>query len=83
MNCIMLSNIYGVMNITTIVIATHYWRQLSLWSSFKQHHNTLASGYFRVLSGKNTETHVALRRNFSGPVCSTNPVKVSKDAASL
>jgi len=26
---------------------------------------------------------VALRRNFSGPVCSTDPVKVSKDAASL
>jgi len=26
---------------------------------------------------------VALRENFSGPVCSTNPVKVSKYAASL
>jgi len=26
---------------------------------------------------------VALRRNFSGPVCSTEPAKVSKDAASL
>jgi len=26
---------------------------------------------------------VALRRNFSGPVCSTDPVKVSKDTASL
>ena len=26
---------------------------------------------------------MALRRNFSGPVCSTDPVKVSKDAASL
>jgi len=26
---------------------------------------------------------VALRGNFSGPVCSTGPVKVSKDAASL
>jgi len=26
---------------------------------------------------------VALRRNFSGPVCSTDPVKVSKDVASL
>jgi len=26
---------------------------------------------------------VALRRNFSGPVCSTDPVKVSKDAAGL
>jgi len=27
--------------------------------------------------------HVALRGNFSGPVCSTDPAKVSKDAASL
>jgi len=27
--------------------------------------------------------HMALRGNFSGPVCSTDPVKVSKDAASL
>ena len=27
--------------------------------------------------------HVALRRNFSGPVCSTDLVKVSKDVASL
>jgi len=27
--------------------------------------------------------HVALRWNFSSPVCSTDPVKVSKDAASL
>jgi len=26
---------------------------------------------------------VALCENFSGPVCSTDPVKVSKDAASL
>jgi len=32
---------------------------------------------------KNAETHVALCGNFSGPVCSTDPVKVSKDAASL
>jgi len=27
--------------------------------------------------------HVALCGNFSGPVCSTDPVKVSKDVASL
>jgi len=33
--------------------------------------------------GKNVETHVALCGNFSGPICSTDPVKVSKDAASL
>jgi len=26
---------------------------------------------------------MALRGNFSGPVCSTDPVKVSKEAASL
>ena len=26
---------------------------------------------------------MALRRHFSGPVCSADPVKVSKDAASL
>jgi len=27
--------------------------------------------------------HVGLRGNSSGPVCSTDPVKVSKDTASL
>jgi len=27
--------------------------------------------------------HVAVCENFSGPVCSTDPVKVTKDAASL
>jgi len=32
-----------------------------------------AFGDFRK---KNAETHVALRGNFSGPVCSTDPVKV-------
>jgi len=32
---------------------------------------------------KNTETHVALRGNFSSPVSATNPVKVSKYAANL
>jgi len=31
----------------------------------------------------NTETHVALRGNFSGLVSATGPVKGSKDAASL
>jgi len=39
-----------------------------------------AFGDFRE---KNTETQVALRRNFSGPVSATDPVKSSKDAASL
>ena len=32
---------------------------------------------------KNVQTHVALHGNFSSPVCSTDPVKVSKDATSL
>jgi len=31
----MLSNIYGVMNMITNAVATHYWCQLSLWSSCK------------------------------------------------
>jgi len=46
--------------------------------------NTLASARIQGFSEKNnTETHVALQGNFSGPVSSTDPVKVSKDAASL
>jgi len=32
---------------------------------------------------KTTGSHVALRRNFSGPVIATDPVKVSKDTASV
>jgi len=40
----------------------------------------VAFGDFRE---KNTETHVALRGNFSGPVNVTDSVKVSKDTASL
>jgi len=32
---------------------------------------------------KITGSHVALHRNFSGPVSATDPVKSSKDAASL
>jgi len=42
--------------------------------------NTLASGRFRE---KIPELHVALCMNFSGLVCATDPVKVSKDTASL
>jgi len=38
---------------------------------------------FGDFQDKNTETHVALRGNFSGPVSGTDPLKVSKDAASL
>jgi len=39
-----------------------------------------AFGDFRK---KDTEMHVALRGNFSGPVSTTNPVKDLKDAARL
>ena len=45
--------------------------------------NTLASGHFRGFLRKNTETHMTLQRNFSGPVSATDPVKGSKDVASL
>jgi len=39
-----------------------------------------ALGDFRK---KNTKTHVALHENFSSPVSATDPVKISKDVASL
>jgi len=45
--------------------------------------NTSASGRNWEFWGKSTETHVAVRWNFSGPVSATDLVKVSKDAASL
>jgi len=45
--------------------------------------NTLASGRFWGFLKKNTETHVALRRNFSRSVSATDLVKVSKDMARL
>jgi len=46
--------------------------------------NTLASGQNQgFLRKKNTETNVALRGNFSGPVSATDPVKSSKYATSL
>jgi len=48
-----------------------------------RHINTLASGQKRRFLKKNTETHVALRRNYSAPVWVTDLVEVSKDAASL
>ena len=44
---------------------------------------TLASGCFWGFSKKNTETHVALRGNFSRSVSATDLVEMSKDAASL
>jgi len=37
-------------------------------------HNSLASARILGFSEKNALTHVALRGNFSGPVCSTDPV---------
>jgi len=45
--------------------------------------DTLASGQKRGFLRKNTETHVALRVNYSTPVQVTDLVEVSKDAASL
>ena len=45
--------------------------------------NSLASTWFRRFLEKNVKTHVALRGNFSGPVCSADLVKVSKDTPSL
>jgi len=45
--------------------------------------NNLAPEWFRGFSEKNAWKHVALHGNFFGPVCSTDLVKVSKDATSL
>jgi len=50
-----------------------FLQDLTLW-------HPAAFGHFR---DKNTKTHVALGGNFSSPESTTNPVKVSKDAASL
>jgi len=44
--------------------------------------DSLASGCFRGFS-KKKRLNAALCKNLSGPVCSTDTVKVSKDAASL
>ena len=54
-----------------------------IFGSLKKDTNSLASGCFQRFSKKNALTHVALHGNFSGPACSTDPVKVSKDTASL
>jgi len=43
---------------------------------------TLASGWFREFSGKKTLKRMWLCTGIS-PICSTDPVKVSKDTASL
>jgi len=49
----------------------------------KQVFNSFASGCFWGFLRKNTETHMALRGNFTGLVCATDLVKSSTDAASL
>jgi len=45
--------------------------------------NTLRAGLIQAVRKKTADSHVALRGNFSAPVCSTDLVKVSKNAASL
>jgi len=45
--------------------------------------NTLRAGLIQAVREKTADSHVALRGNFSAPVCSTDPVKISKNAASL
>jgi len=45
--------------------------------------NTLRAGLIQAVRKKTVDSHMALRGNFSAPVCSTDPVKVSKNAASL
>jgi len=59
------------------------YKNTTLYSDVALSINTLASGRFRGFSRKNTETQVALSGNFSSLVCATDPVKGSKDAASL
>jgi len=58
------------------------WNGILCFSLKKDVLNTLSSGHFWGFP-KKTQTHMALRRNFSGPVSTTDLVKVSKDAASL
>jgi len=43
---------------------------------------TFAARLIKAVCEKTAASHVALRGNFSSLVCSTNPVKVSKDTAS-
>jgi len=45
--------------------------------------NTLASRIIPVVHAKTAGLHVALCKNFSGPVRATDPDKSSKDLASL
>jgi len=43
----------------------------------------LQTGLNQAVCAKTAGSHMALRRNFSGPVSATDPVKSSKDLASL
>jgi len=45
--------------------------------------NTFATGLIQAVCAKTARLHVALRRNFSGLVSATDPVKSLKDSASL
>jgi len=45
--------------------------------------NTFAAGLIQAVREKTAGLHMALRRNFSGPVSATDLVKSSKDSASL
>jgi len=45
--------------------------------------NIFMSRLIQAVHTKTAGSHVALHRNFSGPVSATDPVKSSKDAASL
>jgi len=45
--------------------------------------NTFASGLIQAVTAKTAGSHMALCGNFSGPASAADPVKVSKDAASL
>jgi len=45
--------------------------------------NTFAPGLIQEVRAKTAGSHVALHGNFSGPVSATDPVKSSKDSASL
>jgi len=42
-----------------------------------------AVGFIQEFCEKTSELHLALHRNFSGLVSATDPVKTSKDSASL
>jgi len=45
--------------------------------------NTFTAGLIQAVCVETAGSHVALRKNFSGPVSTTDPVKSSKDLASF